>query len=298
MKILLYIRRDKVEVNKMKCYIYFIINKVNGKRYVGQTTNYSRRKQNHISDLKCRRHDNIKLQNAWDKYGEDNFKFEKITYENLTKEELNEEEIHFIEKYDSRNNGYNIAPGGSNGSSRDKLNFEQYCLAYFGNKKYDGMTNRTGKYLGVDSACIAAIRREESYKWFLDKALTLSDEEKEKYVKQFEEELDVISNPPWTKRKTLDKDLTYEMACVCSTYGRGTEAALINKFGLTKGFMYHLFTGNGRKDIIERYKNTSDEDIQKIGRQKFKEWNLQDYYDKYTLKEKYHNLLRHYKIAD
>lgn len=95
----------------MKCYIYFIINKVNGKRYVGQTTNFSRRKQNHISKLKHHKHDNIKLQNAWDKYGEENFYFEKITYENLTPEELNEEEIHFIEKYDSRENGYNIAPG-------------------------------------------------------------------------------------------------------------------------------------------------------------------------------------------
>lgn len=282
----------------MKCYIYFIINKVNGKRYVGQTTNFNRRKQNHISDLNCHRHDNIKLQNAWDKYGEDNFYFEKITYENLTREELNEEEIHFIEKYNSRENGYNIAPGGANGSSRDKLNFDQYCLAYFGNKKYDGMTNRTGKYLGVDSACIAAIKREESYQWFLDKAKALSQEEQNKYIQRFEQELDVINNPPWVKRKTLDSDTTFEIACVCSAYGRGTESAIIKKFNLTKGFVYHLFTGKGRQDIIDRYKNTSDDEIKRIGEQKFNEWNLQSYFNTYIIKPSYHNLLRHYNVAD
>lgn len=281
----------------MKCYIYFIINKVNGKRYVGQTTNFSRRKQNHISDLKCQRHDNIKLQNAWNKYGEENFYFEKIKYDNLTSEELNEEEIRFIEKYNSREEGYNIAPGGSNGSSRDKLNFEQYCFAYFGNKKYDGMTNRTGKYLGVDSACIAAIKREDSYKWFLDKALLLSEEEKQRYVAQFEKELDVINNPPWIKRKTPDDNFKFEVACVCSTYGRGTEAAIAKKFNLTKGFVFHLFTSKKETNALKKYKITSDEEIQSIGEKKFKEWELQNYTRMVLVKE-YHNLLHHYNIAD
>lgn len=35
----------KIRDENMKAYIYFIINKVTGERYVGQTTNFARRKQ-------------------------------------------------------------------------------------------------------------------------------------------------------------------------------------------------------------------------------------------------------------
>ena len=34
----------------MKCYIYFIINQTTKHRYVGQTTNFSRRKNEHLSE--------------------------------------------------------------------------------------------------------------------------------------------------------------------------------------------------------------------------------------------------------
>ena len=42
----------------MKCYIYFIINKNNNMRYVGQTTNFSRRKSEHLLKLKENLHNN------------------------------------------------------------------------------------------------------------------------------------------------------------------------------------------------------------------------------------------------
>ena len=99
-------------------------------------------------------------------------------------------------------------------------------------------------------------------------------------------------------KNLINADVTFEIACVCSAYGRGTESAIIKKFNLTKGFVYHLFTGKGRQDIIDRYKNTSDAEIKRIGEQKFQEWDLQSYFDTYTIKPKYHNLLRHYNIAD
>lgn len=35
----------------MNCYIYQIINQVTNEKYVGQTTNFSRRQQNHLSAL-------------------------------------------------------------------------------------------------------------------------------------------------------------------------------------------------------------------------------------------------------
>lgn len=281
----------------MKAYIYFIINKITGERYVGQTTNFARRKNEHLSQLKDKTHINKKLQNAWNKYGENNFIVEKIQYDNISKEELNNEEIKYIKQYDSYNNGYNLTIGGDGGDTRSKLNFEQFCFAYFGNKKYDGMTNRTGKYLGVDSSCIASIKNEKSYDLFRQQAKELSIEEQNNYIERFEKELDIINNPPWVKRKTLDEQTTYEILCVVSTYGRGIEKTILNHFNLTKGFVYHLMIGKGRQSIKNKYKNTSKEERQKIGREKFNEWQLQSY-SKIRIKEEYKDLFLHYGIAD
>lgn len=281
----------------MKAYIYFIINKITGERYVGQTTNFVRRKNEHLSQLKDKTHINKKLQNAWNKYGENNFIVEKIQYDNISKEELNNEEIKYIKQYDSYNNGYNLTIGGDGGNTRSKLNFEQFCFAYFGNKKYDGMTNRTGKYLGVDSSCIASIKNEKSYDLFRQQAKELSIEEQNNYIERFEKELDIINNPPWIKRKTLDEQTTYEILCVVSTYGRGIERTILNHFDLTKGFVYHLMIGNGRQSIKNKYKNTSKEERQKIGREKFNEWQLQSY-SKIRIKEEYKDLFLHYGLAD
>lgn len=281
----------------MKAYIYFIINKITGERYVGQTTNFVRRKNEHLSQLKDKTHINKKLQNAWNKYGENNFIVEKIQYDNISKEELNNEEIKYIKQYDSYNNGYNLTIGGDGGNTRSKLNFEQFCFAYFGNKKYDGMTNRTGKYLGVDSSCIASIKNEKSYDLFRQQAKKLSIEEQNNYIERFEKELDIVNNPPWVKRKTLDEQTTYEILCVVSTYGRGIEKTILNHFNLTKGFVYHLMIGNGRQSIKNKYKNTSKEERQKIGREKFNEWQLQSY-SKIRIKEEYKDLFLHYGIAD
>lgn len=281
----------------MKAYIYFIINKTTGERYVGQTTNFARRKNEHLSRLKQNNHINSKLQNSWNKYGEENFVIEKIQYDNISKEELNEEEKRYIEKYDSYENGYNLTLGGDGGDTRSKLNFNQFCFAYFGNQKYDGMTNRTGQFLGVDSACIASIKREDSYDNFRQQALQLSQFEKEQYITSFEKELEVKENPPWIKQKTLDEQTTYEILCVVSSYGRGIESAILKCFNLKKGFVFHLMTGKGRIEIKNKYKNTSEEERKIIGENKFNEWNLQSY-SKLKLKKQYKDLFVHYGLAD
>lgn len=281
----------------MKCYIYFIINQITQERYVGQTTNFTRRKSEHKLKLSENRHPNPKLQAAWNKYGEDNFKIEKIQFDNISKQELNEQEIYYIAKYDSYNNGYNLTLGGTGGDCRSKLNFEQFCFAYFGNKKYAGMTVRTGKYLGVDSSCISAIVREKSYDAFREKALMLSEEEKNKYVKDFEKNLEIENNKPFVKRGTPDDQTTLKMLCVVSTYGKGIEQTILKKFDLSKGYIYHTMTGTGRLEIKKQYRDLAKEERQEIGRKYFKEWELQSF-SKNKINEKYRDLFIHYGIAD
>ena len=261
----------------MKCYIYFIINQLTNQRYVGQTTNFSRRKSEHLRKLRENRHPNPKLQSAWNKYKEENFVFEKITFDNLTKQELDEQEIYYISYYNSYEDGYNLTAGGTGGDTRSKLNFEQYCFLYFGNSKYKGMSVRSGKYIGADRSTVSAIVNRKAYDNFRQQADALSEDEKQYYIEKFEKELDVINNKPWVKQQTLDDDTTLKIMCVASTYGRGIEKAILTYFGLSKGFIYHLMTGTGRQSVKQQYTNLSKEERIEIGKRYFIEWNLSQY---------------------
>jgi group I intron endonuclease len=65
-------RADRVEDRPG---IYEIFNTANGKRYVGQTDNFERRRKLHFRQLARGEHHSILLQRAWDKYGEAAFRF-------------------------------------------------------------------------------------------------------------------------------------------------------------------------------------------------------------------------------
>jgi len=60
--------------------IYRIINIVTGDFYIGQAVNFKRRKNAHFNELKRGKHHSSYLQNAYNKYGEENFKFEIVLY--------------------------------------------------------------------------------------------------------------------------------------------------------------------------------------------------------------------------
>lgn len=90
--------------------IYSIINNANNKCYIGQSFNIALRFSQHKSKLKKNKHANKHLQNAWNKYGENCFKFEII--EECCPLLLNKKEIDYINAYNSIKNGYNKKTGG------------------------------------------------------------------------------------------------------------------------------------------------------------------------------------------
>jgi len=59
-------------------YVYAIENAVNGRRYIGSTTNYKSRWHTHKSALRRGKHHSFILQKAWDKYGEKSFEFKLL----------------------------------------------------------------------------------------------------------------------------------------------------------------------------------------------------------------------------
>jgi len=68
----------------------------------------------HFSSLRSGKHENIHLQNAWNKYGEDAFFFE-VLERNLSPIGVNERERYWIAHFDSFVNGYNRTVGGELG---------------------------------------------------------------------------------------------------------------------------------------------------------------------------------------
>ena len=73
--------------------IYKITNLTNNKCYIGSSFNLFNRLHNHKTNLRKNRHHNVYLQRAYNKYGEENFKFEIVeiinNFEKLSKSNLN-----------------------------------------------------------------------------------------------------------------------------------------------------------------------------------------------------------------
>lgn len=106
-----------------KFVIYKITNTVNGKIYIGQTSNFVDRKKNHRYHGKSGKYD-FPLYKAMRKYDVENFKFEIIDNSD-TREDLNEREKYWIEFYNSKNReiGYNVLDGGE-----ERVFDEEYLL--------------------------------------------------------------------------------------------------------------------------------------------------------------------------
>lgn len=94
----------------MKYCIYCHQNKINGKKYVGMTSQVPEKRWNNGKGYA----NNIHFFRAIEKYGWHNFSHE-ILYTHLSKEEAEQIEIKLIKEYDSANpeKGYNIELGGN-----------------------------------------------------------------------------------------------------------------------------------------------------------------------------------------
>jgi group I intron endonuclease len=92
--------------------IYCIENRINNKKYIGKNAsdNPGARWNHHKRHLNKGTHVNSYLQSAWNKYGEDNFRFSIL--EECESDRLADREIYWIKLFDTHGNGYNLTDGG------------------------------------------------------------------------------------------------------------------------------------------------------------------------------------------
>ena len=131
--------------------VYCILNKTNGKKYIGQATCFTGNNNNkwgtlgrwksHIREAIKNNEDHcVLLNNAIRKYGVDNF--EVLTLIKCHLNDLNQYEINFIDKHNSLvPNGYNLKTGGDNGKDSEET-IQKKIIAHLGirrnkyNRKY------------------------------------------------------------------------------------------------------------------------------------------------------------------
>lgn len=89
--------------------VYKIVNCINGKIYIGSTNVVKRRKIEHYALLRRCKHPNPHLQSSWDKYGEENFRYELLEQVDESGDLIKREQ-YWIDLYNSKdaNVGYNI----------------------------------------------------------------------------------------------------------------------------------------------------------------------------------------------
>lgn len=117
-------------MKKIKCGVYKITCIPNGKIYIGSSKNIDKRWRKHIDELRYQEHPNKFLQQDYNLYGEDKFKFEIIEFcpedERLA---LEQEYINHYQPFAHLNIGYNIyqkVSGYNENNSFIYMNYDKF----------------------------------------------------------------------------------------------------------------------------------------------------------------------------
>lgn len=160
------------------CGVYKITNLVNGKIYIGSSNNINYRWRQHVSKLNAGTHCNSHLQNSWNIYGKDNFKFEVI--EKCDESIQFEREQHYLNLYKPFDEvGYNMVRKIASGYSSDNY-LEKQCnrcgksyMTFNTRAKYceDCKKENSEDFLEKKSSghCLSAKAEEEGYERYMNR---------------------------------------------------------------------------------------------------------------------------------
>lgn len=253
----------------MKFYIYKIENIVNKKKYIGITENPEQRQKNHFSKLRNGKHCNKRLQNAWNKYGQDNFIFEVIFEMDCNKEEAYKCEEAFIEKEKGYDNGYNGNRGGleHNGTTGFFTQNDIFKILAI-HEIFPRSGTVIAKQYGRPRRTIGNILNGSNYKRYYEDFKLLSEEEKQCYREDFLEETNFITDYYTRSKDTIKKlspDQVYILLYQKEFNYPSTLKDILLKFGYTN---YSIWDGikkgtTYQKEVYE-YNQMSIEEKERV----------------------------------
>jgi len=97
--------------------VYKIYNVKNNKFLIGSTNNWTKRKSNHLNELRNNKHTNNHLQYSWNKYGEYSFIF-FIESKHRTRDKAYDVEQKWLDKFYNKECCYNENPSATKPPSR------------------------------------------------------------------------------------------------------------------------------------------------------------------------------------
>lgn len=260
----------------MRAYIYAIINQLNGKAYIGQTRNKIARWSKHRKTLERGEHHNSYLQNAYNKYGKENFQYTILEqFEEISDEALGLKESEYIEKYDSLKNGYNIDDGRKSISLSGR---ENMSLAHIGNvspkRKLDreavllfcslsefigGLERPLSTITGLNRIVFKAINRRETYNEFTAEYDALNFEEKiallSEAIKAYHIEIPKLKNT--NQQRAL-------MMIRLSSYHRKSRLEIAKLFGVDDRSVKRILDGRCLPEARGVYENMTKDELLRV----------------------------------
>lgn len=248
-------------------YIYQIENLQTGKSYIGQTVNFRQRKNRHLSDLRRNKHHNKKLQNAFNKYGEQEFHFRYWKFEIKSEKELDALEEEYIKKYNAIDDGYNIEPAGGSPPHRQKTKNEDIIKFLCINEIFgDGYGKTCEEIFGWAQGTASVAKRRKGYLSAILEFEKLNKDEVKKIAQDCFDQLKIqdIKLKRELKQggcsrayKLTKKDYYYAFYMQEQGYGY-TEVA--NILGIKPATVKDWFNGRSRKKEKQEYLQLTEDE--------------------------------------
>ncbi len=260
-------------------YIYRITNIQTQKTYVGITENFEQRKRKHIKELKNNTHHSLKLQNAWNYWGENNFEWTSRKVQINQYDDLYNMEIAEIKKYDSYNNGYNCNSGGRISDWKQKVKNEDIVKFLCIQWKYgDGYGKTCEQIFGWSKGTASAAKRKVRYVDANIAFENLTEDKKNKIAVKTFEKYKVreqalkrqLTQGGCSKAYQLTQD-DYNFAFTAQELGY-SYTTIANFLQIKPATVKDWFNGRSRRKEREQFNKLSkDEKNQVIGRVKIAE---------------------------